>query len=229
MGFKDKLKSVAESGKETAIEARDMHRKHAAETKLPIKVTSGKDFVPTSTLGNAAMWVQPDGQVYFGQEPDVLYTVVDLQWQGPQYRTITQTNTKGQQKRKGRIIGATVGTVVLPGIGTAVGAAFGTGNKKTESHSVSSETLEEVPTLATATFRRTDGSTFTFEFMCDSRTGNTLTSVMESKGADSESMPAKTDKNADSLDALFKLKELLDAGAITNEEYEAKKTQLLGL
>lgn len=229
MGFKDRLKSAAESGKESAIEARDMHRKHAEEMKLPIKVTSGKNFVPTSKLGKAVLWVQPDGRVYFGQDPDVLYTVVDLQWQGPRYQTITHTDTKGEQKRKGRVIGAAVGTMILPGVGTAIGAAHGSGNKKTESHAVSYDTQVEVPTPASVTLRRADGSTFSFGFSCDAKTGNALTAVMEPQRVAIEAPSEPGVQNDDSLDALIKLKKLLDMGAITDAEYQAKKSQLLGL
>ena len=44
-----------------------------------------------------------------------------------------------------------------------------------------------------------------------------------------ESTPAAAPQATDNLEELKKLKELLDMEAITKEEYEAKKKELLGL
>ena len=43
------------------------------------------------------------------------------------------------------------------------------------------------------------------------------------------SAPVEKSASGDSLDALVTLKQLLDSGAITQEEFDAKKKQLLGL
>ena len=49
------------------------------------------------------------------------------------------------------------------------------------------------------------------------------------KLGESEKSDEKSDNKPDSSDQIMKLKGLLDAGAITQEEFDAKKKELLGL
>ena len=59
--------------------------------------------------------------------------------------------------------------------------------------------------------------------------GKVLAELINKKQKNTESTATVSQAPKDSLDELVKLKSLLDAGIITQEEFDAKKKQLLGL
>jgi hypothetical protein len=176
------FKSTTESGKAIISEKAALHKKHKQELSTGIHVTSGKKFVPT-TLGRAMMRQQADGLIYFDKEPDVFYKLVDFEWDGPSYKTVTHTDTKGttrgRSKRTGRLLGAAVGTMFAPGIGTVIGAGVGTGNKKskgkTHEHSVSYDEEVEVSSPAAITLEKVDTKEkLRITIDCDTKIGNVI-------------------------------------------------------
>ena len=140
-----------------------------------------------SFSGSLTLKQHPSGTVYTsGKNGPTVYAIVGYEWNGPEYKSVTTTNEKtirrgvekSRTKRTGRVTGAVVGTFILPGVGTAIGAMMGTGNKKwinrsrgIETHAGTTSTTDvETPSTAYMTLRNIKtGETFTFSFRCDSK------------------------------------------------------------
>ena len=154
------------------------------------------------------------GFIYF-DDIEGHYKITEFQWEGPRYQTVTTTSgvtkyneksrnssvtqSHGRDKRTGRLIGAAVGTAILPGAGTLVGALVGTGNKKTSevsqsrgggrtkgSEQISSTTQEfEQEVAGMAYMHLSDPASnfgFTFGFYCNSVIYGDLLNVFARSG-----------------------------------------------
>lgn len=153
-----------------------------------VKVISGKKYFDglLSFSGVLALGVLNDGRVYTirGKNTGV-FQVLNYEWEGSAYESVTvvkdATNssydTHGREKRTGRLVGAAVGTAIMPGVGTALGALHGTGNKKSKSRTRgrsnhtgrTTVSDREIASKAYMTLRDDEyGDVFTFGFECDS-------------------------------------------------------------
>ena len=122
---------------------------------------------------------------------------------------LTVTETKGGIGR------AVIGAAVAGPVGAIVGAA----TAKTETHkdySKESISIRFVLPLGESNLPTTVYPGGTTDFLRSCKAG-------------SERSQAATSAASSAADELLKFKQLLDMGAITEEEYNAKKTQLLGL
>ena len=76
-----------------------------------------------------------NGNIYFNYDSDTEYKLIGYEWNGPIYDQIITSNTQGNSttKKNGKMgkmtAGAVVGTMLLPGVGTAVDAAIGASGK----------------------------------------------------------------------------------------------------
>lgn len=182
---------------------------------------------------------RPNGEVYLGKNDAILYSIVSYKWNGPEYNTLTtsktQENALSKTKKSGKALKIGTGALLLgstAGVaGALVGAAMGAGSKgksKTKTDKTSSTTQLskniENDTLANLTLRALDtGKLYTLSFSCNS--------TIDAKIRCFDFEAAKQDVVGDissSLEGIKALKELLDMGAITQEEFETKKRQLLG-
>lgn len=168
-------------------------KKHENDTRFNLALISGKENI--NDCSHPTMWIKQDGIVYFEEMPNTFYRIIDFEWDGPSYETYTVSHTEGKetghQKRKGRIIGATVGTVLMPGIGTAVGAAYGNGNKKSTnkivSDTITSEQHQEKSTLAALKLADINSDeTFTLTFNCLTNTVNRIAPYIPYNNEDDE-------------------------------------------
>ena len=110
MGFTDSIKSAAAK---IATQARETH--------VSVKITSGKNFLNLGAFSDTATIRQnSEGQIYF-DKVDGFFEIIDYQWDGPKYKTVSTSNTKesskgkDKTKHKGGLGGAVIGTVLMPG------------------------------------------------------------------------------------------------------------------
>lgn len=181
-----------------------------------------------------------DGTVYFNSDTSNLYTISSYEWNGPEYEIVTNTTAnelgKSTTKKQGKALkigaGALLGNFVAPGVGTLVGAAMGAGSKGKEKtkdrRTTNSQQIEknvEKSTIAflTLTNINTEKS-YKISFKCDSKLDATLRCFEIMMPESKESFVVDTQK---SLEGIRALKELLDMGAITQEEFDSKKQKLL--
>lgn len=176
-----------------------------------------------------------DGLIYLNSNKDVPLRLINYEWSGPLYNTISTSNTtennEGKTKRKGRVIGAVVGTALLPGVGTVIGAAHGTGNKKhkgkTQAKTTTSQTQVEIP--AAAILQLENINTKEIAVISCNIKSELNAQLLSLKCIEEKYVPENDDTINDPYENLKKLKELLDMDIITQEEFDKKKKELLGL
>lgn len=208
--------------------------------KITLRVVSGAESFRLNekrAVFTVKQW--KDGYVTVSNDP-AKFEMFDYEWNGPEYKNISKTTststTKGKNKektkRKGRLTGAAIGTVLAPGVGTAIGAAVGTGKetkgKNTSTTTGNSTTVNsdmEIDSFASVKFRNIETNQVnTIGFYCTSRTDIELKSFNIANTSDFNAGIA-SQKN--SVELLKEYKNLFDAGVITKEEFEQKKTELL--
>lgn len=149
--------------------------------KVKVAVTSGKKLLNMGLFSNTLeMSVNDDGYLVFSSGTD-LFEVKSYQWGGSVFSAVTETTTTGndktkeKHKKKGRLVGAAVGTALLGPAGTLIGAMTGTGNKKVKgktkrnSKSTTTEKMIETSTTAVLTVKNiTSQQEFSFGFECNS-------------------------------------------------------------
>lgn len=153
--------------------------------KVTLTVTSGKQYLKMGIFSNTiTMSKDESGHIIFGKL-NSKYEIIEYNWEGAKYESVTndsKTSTtnienQGKEKRKGRIAGAVIGTVLFPGVGTVIGASVGTG-KKTKGTSVSSNTSNgtvthkdvEVKSSASLKLKNIEtNNIIVIGFECDSR------------------------------------------------------------
>lgn len=221
---------------ERQAELKQLQAEQAKMQRVSLQISSGFHLVHTNSV--ATMFQRNDGTIFFNDNYADKFVFIDYSWNGPQYEIITDSTTNASEKEvtKGKsgkmATGAIVGTIILPGVGTAVGAAIGAGGKKkknttSQSNTSSIQRKTEVLTPATLKFRKIDnGELISIVIGC-----NTLIDS-QIKGFQIQQEQSVHEISKDTTDALKgvkALKELLDMGAITQEEFEQKKQQLLNL
>ena len=126
--------------------------------------------------------------------------------------------------------GALLGGLMFGGVGALVGSQYGTDVHINPIHT----SVEEIDTRKTLLVIRKGNAIEVEEFMIDSY--NALLQLIPTKERnyvishqEQQAAPAAPQKSAGLREQLAELKELLDMGIISQEEFDAKKKQLLGL
>lgn len=214
-----------------------------------------------STFGHSELGLQNlvcmrqklDETVYFGIDDDVRYYLIGYEWGGAEYEHMVSSHTNANsntvqnntalQEKKGKsgkmAAGAIIGTMLMPGVGTAVGAAIGAGGKSkkktveinsanTQNNSNTQQVSRNVEKDTTAIIRLkrlSDNTVHSLTVVCNTRIDSILRcfNIREEKSISDVSANAE-----ESLKGIKALKELLDMGAITQEEFMKKKKELLG-
>ena len=207
---------------------------------LRLRVISGKESFGLPSHKTPFLLRQwKDGYVTIADMPEK-YTLMDYEWNGPEYRTVEKTTTtshtkgknKEKTKRRGHLTGAVIGTAIAPGVGTIVGAAVGTGKKtKGKNNSTTTGTATttsdniEVDSYASMKMRNIETNQVnTIGFYCSSNIDMQLKSFNISQSSD---IVENVRNQKTSVELLKDYKELLDSGIITQEEFEQKKSELL--
>ncbi|MBQ9041478.1 MAG: SHOCT domain-containing protein [Eggerthellaceae bacterium] len=235
-------KSIAKQEKAEAKKA--LKEKQRNETSAIFKLASPSPAT-SGTFGVATIWKQQNGLVYFSDNVDTLYEVAGFEWDGPSYEAVITTEAvteeQGKQKRTGRVTGAVVGTILAPGIGTAIGAAYGTGNKKLDKKgkttTVQQTSQVENETIATLYLSDAYGNIVHViakdkaerlsELAALARTAQAAR-IAFNQQVQQTAQVQKADA-ASPYDELTKLKELMDSGVITEDDFNAAKARILGI
>ena len=182
------------------------------------------------------------GEVYLNTDKRIFYSLIEYTWSGPEFKTVrsrtdigsssSKTNVQGTEVRKGKA--AAVGAFISP-IGVAagsskqIGKSTGVSNTFGNSLSNSSEISASIEndTNANITLKRIDdGKIYQIAFKCNRDLDARI------RCFDFEKTETKTEIVFDttkSLKGIKALKELLDMGAITQEEFDQKKNAILNL
>lgn len=236
------LNDLMKSGKDRLKGWNDGRIKRSEERKVSFLPTTYRDKITNSRKGPVTMYQQvEDNLVYFDKDDSILFEFIEYTWSGPQYKTVLKTDTQeekhGESKRKGRLLGAAVGTVLAPGVGTAIGAMAGTGKKhkgSSDTHSVTYEEQIELDTPAQMVIKNVDNDELiTIDFSCNTNINNLLKQFVQSHSIKISTQSTPIDVEAiekeDPFEELKKMKELLDLGIISQEEFDKKKKEVLNL
>lgn len=207
-------------------------------------------------IGGLKFFTDERGYYYFSFSKSLTgerYYLVGFEWSGPQYKVTSTTVTSGKDVQKGKkgstLGGAAVGSLLAPGVGTLVGAAVGaSGKKKTDINrkSETTSTQEELDTTAYLIFVEKDDKRIKRESIkCNSSIAkevNALRFTSEAVAMErpeqemiSEELTITAEDNRETetisspIEEIKQYKELLDAGILTQEEFDTKKKELLGI
>lgn len=145
-------------------------------------------------------------------------------------KEVTSTKSKGEEKRKGVMTRAAVGTILMPGVGTLAGALTAKKQSTGENETVTSQQVTRTIVLT-----RDDPFKTVLNVPYNAELEVKLRSIL----AENLSQTAPVEQVAEApqveqaissisvADELMKLKELLDAGILTQEEFTAQKQRLL--
>ncbi len=246
MGFKELMQTAAGSATDLVkkeMEKRELDKQQqlrmASHTTASIIIKNGNIGVN----GECIMRQRPeDNLIYFNGDENALFEFIGYEWNGPTYATATKSQSTGKSSsetvKKGKsgkmAAGALIGSLLMPGVGTVVGAAIGAGSKgKSSTNSNSTSSTEqftqqmELPGTAILRFRKiTDNTICSVIIECNTAIDSQIRCFQINE------TPSSADVSADimeSLKGIKALKELLDMGVITNEEFELKKKQMLNL
>lgn len=199
--------------------------------KLHKKITFG-----TNPL---SFFVDEKGYYYFELEKTTTgarYILTDFVWNGPEYVLSSTSNTTGVHKKQGRsgsvITGATLGSIIAPGLGTLIGAVAGGSRKKNKKIHQQTETITErteVDSLGTLTFINITSNEKKFKtIMCKLNTAEQIRKLKYSRPIEIKEIPNPKKMEASSpAEQLREYKELLDLGILTETEFELKKKKIL--
>ncbi|MGN0193974.1 MAG: hypothetical protein ACI39G_02550 [Pseudoramibacter sp.] len=206
--------------------------------RVKLIVTAGKKLLGMGPLSTSVIMSQNEvGEVYFNTLKDEYFYLVGYHWDGPAISTVTTTNTDHHQKahtgRRHRILGAALGTLIMPGLGSAIGLAAGTGKKnKNNEHTTESTGTKQVEQMTTGTISVRNVQTqekITFGFQCNSQLNIILKNFDWShtqtvKKISTASMKSEEER----IHLIREYKKLQEEGIISEEKFEEKKRELLG-
>lgn len=241
MGFSKFFKDVAEKTTDLVkaeidkqAELKQIEAEQQKMTRVMFPINSG--FQQIGASPQSTMFQRSDGTIYFNANYQDKYVLIGYEWSGAQYEITsnTITNTKGQENTKGKsgkmATGAIIGTLLMPGVGTAVGAAIGAGGKKMKTkieHSTTNSIQRQIEILTPATLKLQNtvtGELVSIVIGCNTMIDSQLKcfQIFEKQTIHDASQNA-----TDALKGIKALKELLDMGVITQDEFEQKKRELL--
>lgn len=203
---------------ERQAELRRMQEEQANMQRVSLQINSGIQLIHASPM--STMYQRQDGTVFFNNNFNDKFLFIDYHWSGPVYETSTNstTNTSGQEISKGYGVGVAVGSF-------AGAAGKGKKNKNSRSNTSSIQRQMEVLTPATLKFKNMDTNAIvSIVIGC-----NTLidSQIKGMQIIPEQSVHEVSKDTTDALNGIKALKELLDMGAITQEEFDQKKQQLL--
>ena len=221
MGFLDKVNSSFNDGIERRKQAKSDKSDYLAKNDILLK-----DFSKTGKAGafgfNDTQQIivlkqNPLSRAYAVRYTSILSVRIDEQVQ-----EVTTSNKKSKEKEKRKnVLGRSiVGTILMPGVGTVIGAATA---KKVKSGNENSTSTNSQNIIRKIIITREDPFMNTFDLPFSDSLFNKIQSILNNKIQESKSDTF----DSETMDKLLKLKTLLDEGILTKEEYESKKKLFL--
>lgn len=184
--------------------------------------------------GDLIITQELSGKIFLNKDKSTFYDLIEYEWDGPEFSTLTtssgttaeKSTTKSKEKSSGFGLGAVVGNIMIGGIsGKNKGLSKTVGNMVSNSTELSSNI--EKTTNATITLRNQDSKkNFKLSFKCTREIDSKIRCFDLSKIPDKTIVVNDVKQNLEGIKAL---KELLDIGALTQEEFEEKKKQILNM
>ncbi len=169
--------------------------------KIELEIISGANQIFLLNKKKAIMTEgKSPGEVTFGKNLNFYFMGID--------RDRSSTRNVGKAA-----VGTLVGTVLLPGVGTVIGAAI---EAKKKDNSVAELDLINIETKQIVTL----------VVKCDEKKLKELAGIRISSYKEEVESTGPVFSEADEL---LKFKELLDSGVINQDEFDTKKKELLGL
>lgn len=155
---------------------------------------------------------------------------------------VTSTKSTGREKRKGVVTRAAVGTILAPGVGTLAGALTAKKHSTGESQSVTSQEVtrtivltrdDPFKTVLTIPYHpelEAKLRSILAENLAQTATAEQITETSPIEQPQIVEQTPQVEQIASNIsvaDELIKLKELLDAGVLTEEEFAIQKQRLL--
>ncbi len=140
-----------------------------------------------------------------------------------QYCVIEHQDQIIEQKSKSVIGRALIGGLLLGPVGAVVGGMTGVGSKQIK--------LNDVDNIITIAFTDESDKEYIILFSCTNKKLKKVQEYFKSKFGDKFKKPSdiqpNTQSNTSIADELLKLKELLDSGVLTQEEFVEQKNKIL--
>ena len=206
--------------------------------RIRLNIVSGKQYLNLMFSNSVIMYENQNGFVHFTELPNEFFTIKNFDWEGPKYQDVLMTKDTGKSKTKtkakGGIAGAVIGTMFVPGIGTAVGYALTRGKNETTKHDNQIETVanqSEMLSIATLELENVNThSIIVLGINCNSQIAIELKNFRgfyntKSDEAQTKDMSMQQNK----IELIKQYKELLDMGVITQEEFNKKKNELFDI
>lgn len=155
---------------------------------------------------------------------------------------VTSTKSKGKEKRKGVMTRAAVGTILMPGVGTLAGALTAKKQSAGESEAVTSQQVtrtivltrdDPFKTVLTIPYHpelEAKLRSILAENLAQTAAAEQITEtspIEQPQTVEQSPQVERVASNISVADELIKLKELLDAGVLTEEEFAIQKQRLL--
>ena len=155
---------------------------------------------------------------------------------------VTSTKSSGREKRKGVMTRAAVGTILAPGVGTLAGALTAKKHSTGESQSVTSQEVtrtivltrdDPFKTVLTIPYHpelEAKLRSILAENLAQTAAAEQITEtspIEQPQTVEQTPQVEQIASNISAADELMKLKELLDAGVLTEEEFAIQKQRLL--
>lgn len=232
MGLKDKFKEnstqIWNNAKESTNDnrARKKRQKQENHLKLGEYIRNKKD---KETVNILTLRRKTTGELYFNNDEEATYVIIDYFWDGPRNEVTVESTTTGTHRTSGKVGSTLVGGALLGPIGAIAGAS-GSRNTRVNEKTVSKQKEVEKASRATITFQPVNTDlVISKEFIWDTSLDEKI-----SKFIDTECLLNKEDtmlspKELDPVEELRKYKSLLDDEIITQNEFDLKKKELLGM
>ncbi|GCF93031.1 hypothetical protein NRIC_09220 [Enterococcus florum] len=220
--------------------------------QVDIDIASGASAIGVSD--KATLFQLNDNRIVLNLKYPQFYYLLSTDFDGPTYKTVfdssssgtstTDSRTKTKKKGKtGRVAaGALIGSALLPGVGTVVGAYAGSKGKdkkkkkeksRTDHDIKTTETTQEIEVKSLAKivlYSIFDEKTITLTLNADTKDYNELLSLQPHQLDDlednvniNENEDGASVSREEAISKLKEIKELVDLGILSNEEFEEKK------